>query len=124
MSRERGRPSERGAATVLVVAFLGLLLLLGAALGVVGAMVRAHRGAQAAADLAALAAASALADGADACAAAAEIAAANGATVLTCAPAGRDARVTVRVDGPRWLGQTADLTAEARAGPSEVGVVP
>ena len=29
----------------------------------------------------------------------------------------RDVRVTVEVAGPRWLGQAADLTAEARAGP-------
>lgn len=121
----RPERDDRGAATVLVVAFLGLLLLLGAALGVVGAMVRAHRTAQSAADLAALAAAAALADGHDACAAAAEVAAANDTRVLTCTPLGVDVRLTVEAAGPRWLGQAADLTAEARAGPvSEVGVVP
>ena len=57
--RPRGRPAERGAATVLTIAFAGLLLLLGAALGVVQAMVVAHRTAQSAADLAALAGAEA-----------------------------------------------------------------
>ena len=58
------RRSERGSASPLVVACVGVLLLLGAALGVVAAMVRAHRDAQAAADLAALAAAQALGCGA------------------------------------------------------------
>ena len=112
------RRDERGAATVLVLAFLGLLLFVGAALGVVGAMVRAHRSAQSAADLAALAAAAALARGENPCPAAASVAAANGASVAACTPAGSDVRVTVEVGGPRWLGQSADLTAEARAGPA------
>jgi len=109
---------ERGAATVLVVALLGLLLFVGAALGVVGALVRDHRAAQSAADLAALAAASALARGEDPCAAAASVAAANGAEAVGCAPDGLEVRVTVQVAGPRWLGQAADLGAEARAGPA------
>jgi secretion/DNA translocation related TadE-like protein len=111
------RPGERGAATVLVVAFLGLLLLVGAALGVVGALVHAHRTAQAAADLAALAGAGALDRGEAPCAAAAAVARANGASMTDCVPDGLDVRVSVVVDGPRWLGQSADLTAQARAGP-------
>lgn len=109
---------ERGAATVLVVAFLGLLLFVGAALGAAGALVRAHRSAQSAADLAALAGASALARGEDPCVAAASIARANGASVVACAPDGLEVRVGVEVTGPRWLGLAADLEAEARAGPS------
>ena len=112
------RREERGAATVLVLAFLGLLLFVGAALGVVGALVRAHRAAQSAADLAALAGAAALARGEDPCAAAASVAAANGAVVAACTPDGHEVRVTAEVGGPRWLGQSADLTAEARAGPT------
>lgn len=112
------RREERGAATVLVLAFLGLLLFVGAALGVVGALVRAHRAAQSAADLAALAGAAALARGEDPCAAAASVAAANGAVVTACMPDGLEVRVTAEVGGPRWLGQSADLTAEARAGPT------
>ena len=50
----------RGSATPFAIACLGLLVLLAAALGVTAAMVRAHRQAQAAADLAALAAARAV----------------------------------------------------------------
>ncbi len=113
--RTRG---ERGASTLLVVSMAGLLLWLGAALGVVAAMVSAHRTAQAAADLAALSGATRLADGGDGCAEAATVATANGASLTSCAVDDRDLRVSVVVDGPRWLGQTGDLTAEARAGPA------
>ena len=49
------RADQRGSATLLVLAMAGVLLLVGSALGVVAAMVRAHRVAQSAADLAALA---------------------------------------------------------------------
>ncbi|GAB4008523.1 Rv3654c family TadE-like protein [Nocardioides ultimimeridianus] len=108
---------ERGGATVLVVAVLGVLLLLGAALGVVGAMVAAHRRAQAAADLAALGAARVLQAGGDACGRAAGLATANGAVLTACTVEGPDVRVEVTAEGPRWLGQTADLAAQSRAGP-------
>lgn len=108
---------ERGAVTLLVVACMALLLLVGSALGVVAAMVRAHRTAQAAADLAALAGASAHQRGDAACGAAGVVATANGASVDTCSTSGEDVWVSVTVRGPRWLGQTADLSAEARAGP-------
>jgi secretion/DNA translocation related TadE-like protein len=113
----RRRRGERGAASLFAVACLAVLLFVGAALGVVAAMVHTHRIAQSAADLAALAAASAVADGLDGCAAAARIAAANGAAVHSCGVSGREVTVGVVVTGPRWLGQSADLEAEARAGP-------
>ena len=107
---------DTGAATVLGVALLGVLLLVGAALGVVAAMVEAHREAQSAADLAALAGAAAAGRGSDGCAAAARIASANGADLTGFWPDGRDVRVEVTVAGPHWLGQDGDLVAEARAG--------
>ena len=115
MSRWR---DERGAASLLVVACLALLLLVGAALGVVAAMVRAHRSAQSAADLAALAAAEAHQRGSPACEAATTIATANAAELTACTVEGQDVHVTVLVTGPRWLGQQGDLVAEARAGPA------
>jgi secretion/DNA translocation related TadE-like protein len=99
------------------VACLSVLLLLGAAMGVVAAMITAHRSAQSAADLSAIAGASAVGDGGDACDVAARIAAANGAGLDSCAVSGREVTVTVAVSGPRWLGQSGDLLAEARAGP-------
>ena len=108
---------DRGSATVPAVAFAGVLLLLGVALGAVAAVVVAHRGAQSAADLAALAAAAAVARGGDGCAAATGVAHANGWQLVGCAVEGREARVVVEVTGPRWQGLSADPRAEARAGP-------
>lgn len=108
---------QRGAASLLAVAMLAVLLFLGAALGVVASMVRAHRVAQAAADLAALAGATGLQEGGEACAAAARIADANHAGVTSCLVQGEEVVVEVSVAGPRWLGQQGDLSARARAGP-------
>jgi secretion/DNA translocation related TadE-like protein len=110
------RRDNRGSAAPFAVACLGLLVLLAAALGVVAAMIHAHRQAQSAADLAALAAAGAVGR-ADPCQVAAAAATTNGATLTSCDVAGREVRVNVVVEGPAWLGQEADLTAEARAGP-------
>ena len=108
---------ERGAASLLVVSCVAVLLLIGSALGVVAAMVRAHRAAQSAADLASLAAAAAHQRGEPACAVTTRVAAANGASLDACSVVGDDVLVTVTVSGPHWLGQTADLSAQARAGP-------
>jgi len=107
----------RGSASLFAISCLAVLLLVGSALGVVAAMVRAHRLAQSAADLAALSAATALGQGRDPCAAGAATAAGNGARLVACSLTGREATVRVEVAGPRWLGQAADLGAEARAGP-------
>lgn len=112
------RRDEAGAATLLVLAMAGVLLLVGSALGVVQAVVVAHRKAQAAADLSALAGASARAHGRQPCAAAETVARRNGSRLMSCHESGGDVTVEVVVTGPRWLGQQGDLTAEARAGPA------
>jgi secretion/DNA translocation related TadE-like protein len=116
------RRGERGAATILVIAMAGVLLLVGSALGVVQAMVVAHRRAQAAADLAALAGASASMRGEDPCEAARVVARLNDAVLLACAsgPAavGGTVTVRVRVPGPQFLGRHDNFDASARAGPS------
>jgi secretion/DNA translocation related TadE-like protein len=112
------RGDQRGSATVLVVAVAGVLLLVGAALGVVAALVVAHRAAQSGADLAALAGAQALGQGSDGCRAAGETAVANGVRLTGCTTQGRVVDVTVSVPGPHWLGQRSDLSARARAGPA------
>jgi secretion/DNA translocation related TadE-like protein len=117
MRRAPERRDERGAVTVLAVAMLGVLLLLTAALAVGEAMIVAHRRAQSAADLAALAGAQAIQQAQDACAAASAVAAANGAELTGCAVETYEVRVTARVSGPRWLGSHADFSGEARAGP-------
>lgn len=108
---------QRGAATLLVLSMVAVLLSLAVALSGVAALVIAHRRAQAAADLAALAGASALARGRDACPAAAAVATANGARLVTCAVLDRDVRLQVRVEGPVLLGRRRALDAQARAGP-------
>jgi secretion/DNA translocation related TadE-like protein len=113
--RDRG---EGGAATVLAVSCLTLLVFLGAALGVVAALVAAHRSAQGGADLAALAGAEVLGRGRDPCAAAVDVAARNRVEVISCVVSGREVVVVVRAPGPHWLGQAADPTARARAGPA------
>ncbi len=113
-----GGRDERGSASLFAVSCLVVLLLLGAALGVVAALVRAHRVAQSSADLAALSAATAIGHGQDPCAAGGATASANGARVVSCVVSGREVTLRVLVDGPHWLGQTADLEAEARAGPA------
>jgi len=121
MIRFRVRASardQRGSATVLVVAMSGVLLLVGAALGVVAAMVLAHRVAQSGADLAALAGAQAAGRGSDACRAADRVADDNDVRLTGCSAQGRIVEVSVSAAGPHWLGQTADLSARARAGPA------
>ena len=109
---------DRGAASLLVVTFAGVLLLVGCALGVVAAMVADHRRAASAADLAALGGAAALQRAEDGCAAATSLASANGARLVSCGVEGADVVVSVEVTGPRWLGQEGDLVGRARAGPA------
>jgi secretion/DNA translocation related TadE-like protein len=109
--------NEAGSATVLVLAMAGVLVLIGAALGTVAALVQAHRLAQSGADLAALAGAQGLAAGRDGCLEAVRIAEANHVHLDACRVAGRDVLVTVWAAGPRWLGQQSELSAQARAGP-------
>lgn len=108
------RRVERGSATLLVVSMTAVLLLVGVALAGVAGIVHAHRSAQAAADLVALAAASQSGAG---CGTAADVARANGAVLVACDRTGREATVRVRVPGPRLLGHRVDPTARARAGP-------
>ena len=94
----RGQRRERGAATVLVVAMAGVLMFVMIGLSAAGGLVTAQRRAQAAADLAALAGASALDD---ACAGAREIALANAAALESCRVDGGEVTVEVSVAGPR-----------------------
>jgi len=120
----RATPRDEGAGTVLVLGIAGALVLLAAATGVLGDAALARHRAEAAADLAALAAADVLLgrttgpDGSP-CAAAARIAAVNGADITRCSPEAATATVVVEVSvTPR--GPAAGLghaRAAARAGP-------
>lgn len=100
------------------MACLGLLLLVGLALGEVGAWFTAHRQVRAAADLAALAGAGAVAT--DPCGRAEAVARGNGARLVSCTVTGREVRVVVGLDAPTRLGPASELTGRARAGPGQV----
>lgn len=111
-----GAVLDRGAATVLALALVALVLMLTAgALAVGSAVVASHR-ARLAADLASLAGASAAQDrsSAAACSAAQQVARANGAVTQSCSVDGADVEVTVLVKASLW---PAPAAARSRAGP-------
>ncbi len=100
---------------MLAAAMVVAVLTVTVAVAQIGAAVLARHGAQAAADLAALAAASAVPAGsAEACERARDVAAAMGASVTACAVTGPD--VTVQVSVRAGLG-VGEARAAARAGP-------
>jgi secretion/DNA translocation related TadE-like protein len=116
--RCRDSRDESGSAATWVVALVGALVLLGLGASFVTAVAAAHRHAQSAADLAALAAAQAHQQGEDGCGRAAVLAARNEATLVACALLGEDVSVRVRVDGPELAGLAPTVTGSARAGPA------
>ncbi|MWA06888.1 hypothetical protein F8568_042425 [Actinomadura sp. LD22] len=115
---ERGR-GDRGAGTIWVVAFMAVIWVGGvAAVEVGGVRAARHRG-DAAADLAALAGAARVADGAaDACGRAREIAKRSGALMARCRVRGEvvEVAVTVAVRVPLG-GGAVRIRSRARAGP-------
>jgi secretion/DNA translocation related TadE-like protein len=117
---------ERGSATIWVLACCALVMLLGY-LGVARTeTVLARHRADAAADLAALAAAGRLGVGTDVCDAASELAAANGAAVRSCsvrlAADGRSGTVRIQVAVTVQLpfAGARTVVASARAGREQV----
>ncbi|QJW37822.1 Rv3654c family TadE-like protein [Cellulosimicrobium protaetiae] len=119
LDAERG--AERGAGTVLVLGIVAAVLVLALGLGSLAHAQAARGAAQTGADLAALAAATALRDGWDPCGRAREVAARNAVAVTACAEQGGGA---VRVDVATTTGVTVlgvavgQATAAARAGPA------
>lgn len=114
------RPSsgdEHGSASLLVIALLGLLMFLGAAMAFVEGVVSDHRAAQSAADLSALAGAQALQRGDDPCAEASRIADANEASVTSCEVSGEEVVIDVIVAARSYAGYSPKVTGRARAGP-------
>jgi secretion/DNA translocation related TadE-like protein len=105
----------------MTMPFLGILLLVTAAMAFQGGVLVAQRRVQAAADLAALAGAAAAQRGEDACAAAAKVAERNAARLATCSVQGSAASevlVAVARDGPRLFGRSVVVHASARGGPA------
>jgi secretion/DNA translocation related TadE-like protein len=111
------RHGEEGVAVVLSLALVAVLAVAAITAGGIGVTIAAHRRAQAAADLGALAGAGAAQTGDDACAAARRVVARNGADLATCAVSGAVIQVEVRVALPGLLGD-GEVRARSRAGPA------
>lgn len=109
--------SERGVAVVWGIASLGLLTFFAVVCVHVAALVVAHRQAQGAADLAALAGAGALLRGEDACVAAHHVARRNRASLSVCRVSGPEVVIDVRVRTDGLAGRVHVLEARSRAGP-------
>lgn len=107
--------NEAGATTIVVLALTFALVVVAWGAASVVATVVAHRVAQNAADLAALAAAGDLAHAEDGCATASVVATANRAHVVSCHADGSAVVVEVSVATPFGLGIA--VRARARAGP-------
>jgi secretion/DNA translocation related TadE-like protein len=113
---------ERGAATIWVLATLALVLAVACTAALRAQAVLARHRAEAAADLAALAAAGQIGLSVEVCRVAADIAAANHATIQQCVPkldpGGRSGTVVIRVVVRLQLPVVGaeSVTASARAG--------
>jgi secretion/DNA translocation related TadE-like protein len=119
-SNGRGR-TEGNATVVMLTAICLVALATGLALAIGIATQTRHR-AVAAADAAALAAAADAVDGApSACAQGIELAARNGARLISCVVADAIAEVTVQMSAPGVLARFGPVVARARAGPASAG---
>lgn len=111
-------PQDEGSGTVLVLAVVGLVLTLTVAVAALLQAAAARHRAQAAADLAALAAAQDLMDGrATPCESAQRVVRENGAELVSCDGTGQEATVVTRVDVDGFLTHLGPATAKAHAGP-------
>jgi len=116
-NRPTDRRSERGSTTLLAVTMVGVLGVTALLVAVLGGVLADQRRVEAAADLAALAAAGALQEGADGCAAAVVNARRNHASVERCSTDGEIVTVTVGLRTHVVAGRRLALHARARAGP-------
>lgn len=110
--------SERGSATVHAVTVTVVLVVLTLVLVQATSLVRMRHGVAAAADLAALAASQASAEGQDGCRAARAIARRNGAELTACRMDFDVATVTARAESPPWWGARWAAEQRARAAPA------
>jgi secretion/DNA translocation related TadE-like protein len=112
--RSRG---EAGLAAPAVVTLAGLLVVVTGLAVTGGRLLLDHRRAAAAADLAALAAATAVQHGADGCAEARRYARLNRTALTGCSVDGEVVTVRVELAAQVLLGRRVVLRADARAGP-------
>ena len=109
---------DRGFVTIAVAGLLLMLLSVTALVATLGAVAVARHRAAAAADLAALAAASRALEGSGAaCQAAATVARRQSAHLLSCSISGLEALVVVGVRPPGRIGLLGEARATSRAGP-------
>jgi secretion/DNA translocation related TadE-like protein len=108
---------QRGSATVLAVVVSGVLATTFVVAAVIGGALVGQRRAATAADLAALAGASALQQAQPACTVARRLARANDATLTSCTVDGDEVRVGTAVRVPLWRGRSLTVESAARAGP-------
>lgn len=108
---------DRGAASIYAVMAVVVLLLVTGVVVAATEVAHAQHQAAAAADLAALAGASAVADGANACDAADRVASANAAALAACSVSDLVVEVLVEVRSVALWGKTWVVRGTARAGP-------
>lgn len=113
-----GRHEQAGSASVLVMAF-GVVVLVLTLVVVSGTrLLVAQRRTAAAADLAALAGAGALQRGDPACSAARSVASSNRARLTACLTEGEVVTVRVERQVKGWFGAATTVASRARAGPA------
>jgi len=112
--------ADRGSAAVLTVVLVGVLSAGALLLAAFGSAVVGQRRVESAADLGALAGASAAQRGEDACSTVAHVVTRNGAHMVSCSIAGDV--VSVRASHPLrpLLGLRFTVSSRARAGPADV----
>jgi len=111
---------QRGSAAVLATVLVAVLVVVALFVTAVGGAVVDRRRVASAADLAALAGASALQSGHDGCAAARSTARRNGARATSCAVDGEDVTVLTERRTQPVLGRRFTVRATARAGPERL----
>ena len=115
----RGGRDDEGSGTVLGVALVMLVGVLLMAISVAGGLFISQTRARAAADLAAVSAATALLEGRSACDVASSVAAANGAGLEACTV--QDEDVLVRVSVSTRIPLAPQVVRSAQAGPVPCG---
>src|SRR3954469_8784088 len=111
------RAAERGSATVLGVGVVGVLVTVMALVAALAGAVADQRRVESAADLGALAGASAVQQGRPACASARDVVSRNGASLASCTVAGAVVEVRARRRTQLLLGRRFEAASTARAGP-------
>ena len=112
------RGADRGSATVLAVVLVGVMLGAAVLVAVLAGAVADQRRVESAADLGALAGATALQQGRSGCAAARAVVVRNGADVRACGVTAQVVSVTATRRTAELLGRTLTVASRASAGPA------